>query len=83
MRYVVASEQFVRAFWASLTYVEMTQELWYVATDLWVQAVRVNAHREDSDVLIGALASWLGATVVSTNTKHFGVFGLPTEDWSV
>jgi len=72
---------FIKRYWATLSWYECTKHIWDEAIRLWVMAIRQNNKREDADILIAAFAIQLSATVVSQNVKHFSVFSLSIENW--
>jgi predicted nucleic acid-binding protein len=66
----------------SSLYIEMSEQIWAEAARIWVAAVRVKRGIEDADVLLAALASTEGATIVTDNVRHFTALGLPLENWA-
>ena len=72
---------FIKTYWAMLSYYEATRPIWDEAIRLWVMAIRQNTMPGDRDLLIAAFALQLSATVVSRNVRHFSVFGLSIENW--
>ena len=72
---------FIKTYWATLSYYEATKQIWDEAIRLWVMAIRQNTMPGDRDLLIAAFALQLSATVVSRNVRHFSGFGLSIENW--
>lgn len=75
------SIDFIKKFWATLSYYECTKSLWDETIRLWVTAIKSNTMPGDNDLLIAAFAIQLSATVVTRNTRHFSTFRLPAENW--
>ncbi len=77
----IESINFIKKFWATLSYYECTKQIWDEAIHLWVTTIRQNTMPGDNDILIAAFAIQLSATVVSRNVRHFSVFQLSIENW--
>jgi predicted nucleic acid-binding protein len=77
----IESINFIKKFWATLSYYECTKHIWDEAIRLWVTTIRQNTMPGDTDLLIAAFAIQLSATVVSRNVRHFAVFQLSIENW--
>jgi predicted nucleic acid-binding protein len=75
------SISFLNEFWKGQTYVEMTRYIWDEAVRLWAWSVKRNKKQTDADTLIAAVATQLGATVVTQNEKHFMHYGFPVINW--
>jgi predicted nucleic acid-binding protein len=75
--------QFIKRYWATLSWYDCTKYIWDEAVRLWVTTIRQNNKREDADILIAAFTVHLNATVVTTNTRHFEIFSFPRENWVV
>lgn len=76
------SLSFISELWKGLRYEETNQRVWDEAIRLYVLAIRQNQRREDADTILAAFASVLGATIVTTNQRHFEVFGLRVANWA-
>ncbi len=70
-----------------LPYVPVTTATWRRAAVLWASArtagvVTAPPEALDGDVLIGAQALDLDATIVTTNVKHFAALGVAAAEWT-
>ncbi|MEK6710520.1 MAG: PIN domain-containing protein [Nitrospinota bacterium] len=78
--------QFLEDFAQVLGVQELSWADWRRGAEIWAD-LRKRGHplskedRIDFDVLLGALAISLGATVVTQNIRHFEAIGVPVQDW--
>ena len=63
--------------------IEIMTTDWDDAADLWAAQHRVGQPIDDADLLIAISALKVGATVVTNNTRHFAMLGVPLENWTV
>lgn len=78
--------EFLEEFGRTLGVQELTWPVWQRGAEIWADLRKRNApvaaqDRIDFDVLLGALAVSLSATVVTRNVRHFQAIGVPVQDW--
>ena len=61
---------------------EFSPPVWRRASDLWSALRGGGQPHQDADVLIAAHALEYGATIVTSNVRHFQFTGASVEDWN-
>lgn len=79
--------QFLEDFADILGVQELSWPVWRRGAEIWADLRRrglplTKEDRFDFDVLLGALAVSLGATVVTQNIRHFEAIGVPVQPWN-
>ncbi|MEA3403032.1 MAG: PIN domain-containing protein [Armatimonadota bacterium] len=74
-------ERAFRALMQQMQWAEMDRADWNVAAHMWADCAGRGAIPSDADVLIAAFALNRGASVVTSNVKHFDALPVPLEDW--
>jgi predicted nucleic acid-binding protein len=60
---------------------DLVRQDWALAAKLWARRASEGRPTSDADLLIAAHAARLGATIVTSNVRHFEGLGVAVEDW--
>jgi tRNA(fMet)-specific endonuclease VapC len=68
-------------FASALEWRDVDGSFWNDLSAAWADLRRKGRSVQDSDLMIAVFARRLGAAVVTHNTSHFDLTGVPTVDW--